>query len=687
MIKKTSSWVLVTVIGVLFLFASIVITVRISLPKISLYKDEIAQYLSTKLQANISIGNIKAVWVKAKPQFYISDVSINDPFFNRRNIQIDQIQAELDVAQSFLSFAPIFKHLSVNGLIVELEQVSSQWLTVFSPSAINGKKVAVSNDKLALNRFLHILAAQSKVSFSNARLKLNPQNLPFRAVGPIDFLMENTRDMHQLSGRAKLTNYGKKSSVDFSLQTEKFAPLIVETSYKLYAKFNNLSQQLLDFNLINTGVKIEDLSLDSEVWATLTKGVISNVSGSLDIGKLKFVDPNYPKFIASKLNFSIQKVANKQHINLSDINLYNGKTHLKIPQASAIYKPGRDGFIETIALSSLNLSKISKELLKQPLLHKKVKAVTESLNLKGLIKNISLNWPGRDLSVFQLRADLHNVSVDSYIGAPELSGVTGLLEMNATGGSVDLNTTDFGLFFPELFEHKWQYGAAKGRVSWEIKQKDGRLEKVVVSSQLLSIKDATMQSNGRFSVVIPFDKNRQTELILMIGMQNAETDALLSYIPAKVIGVPLSQWINKAVLAAEVKEAAIVLRSGFRKNLTQKINPSVQVYLKTAQAKINFDQNWPNYVGKDLTFILDNENISVTSKHGSIASNEISDLQVIKSGNRSVIEVNAKITGELDKLYNSLRKKPAFEYLPEELKAWTFGGKHTSNLALELPLV
>ncbi|MEH6446841.1 MAG: DUF3971 domain-containing protein, partial [Oceanospirillaceae bacterium] len=687
MIKKTSSWLLISVISVLFLFASIVITARVSLPKISSYKTEIAQYLSDKLQANISIGIIKAVWVEAKPKFYISDVSINHISFNKRSIQIDQIQAELDVVQSFINFAPIFKHLSVDGLVVEAEQIDSQWLTVFSPGQSNTKKVVVSDDKLALNQFLQVLAAQSRVSFSNARLNLKPQNLPFRTIGPINFLMENTRDMHQLSGRAKLTNYGKNSSVNFALQAEKFAPLIVETPYKLYAKFENLSQRLLAFNLINTGVEIADLSLSSEVWATLKKGVISDVSGSLAVDKLNFVNPSYPKIKASKLNFSIKKIADEQHINLFDIDLYNGATHLKIPQASAVYRQGVEGFIETIALSSLNLSKISKELLKQPLLSKKIKSLAENLNLKGLVENISLHWESQDLSVFELKADLINVSVDSYLGAPQLSGVTGLLEMNASGGSVDLNTTDFGLFFPQLFEKKWHYETVKGHISWEISQREGKPEKVIVKSQLLSMKDAQTHANGRFSLIIPFDKQQQTELILMIGMQNTRAAALLDYIPPKVIGLPLSKWINEAILSAKVKEAAIVLRSGFRKDVTQKINPSVQIYLKSELAKINFDKNWPNYLAQDLSFTLDNGDVSVISKYGSIASNEINDLQVIKSANRSVIEVDAEVRGELDKLYVNLQKKPAFKYFPEKIKAWSLGGKHVSTLALEIPLV
>ena len=202
--------------------------------------------------------------------------------------------------------------MTVDGLSIEAEQVNKRWLTVFSPEKLPNKpnigsaeKKSVDDSSLAVNRFLEILSNQSQIVFNDAQLILKPDNKPLRTVGPIQFLMQNTNEMHQLSGRADLKNYGESSSVAFAVQAEQLSELIVETPYKVYAQFNNISQQLFAYNLINVGESVKELSLDTKIWATFQNGIVSDVTGSIDLNSLVFNNENSPKLVNSALELSL----------------------------------------------------------------------------------------------------------------------------------------------------------------------------------------------------------------------------------------------------------------------------------------------------------------------------------------------------------------------------------------------
>ncbi len=691
MIKKTSSWILIVALILLVILASLLITVRMSLPKINAYTVEISAYLSEKMQADVSIGGIQALWVQANPQLILENISFTDLSQNSRKISIAKVQAELDIIASILHFAPIFVHLEVDDLAIKAEQINSRWLTVFSPAddpSVSNRvqKTPQNVDNLALNRFLTLLSKQSKVKFNNAQLILKPENRPSRVIGPIQFLMQNTSSMHQLSGEAKLKHYGEDSIASFAIQATELSGLIIETPYKVYAEFENLSEQLLAFNLINIGLDVKKLSLNSKIWATLENSLLKDISGNVLLNSLLFENKNYPKLLDSTFDFSFKEISNKHHLKLLNIKLNTGKSHLNLGQASAVYNQSIGGYLEKIALSKVDLAKVSIELLSQPSISDKIKRLVTKLNLKGYINNLVINWSTKNLADFALQADLDKVSVDSYVGAPKLAGVSGLLRMSALQGSVDLNAQNLTMSFPKLFAEQWQYTTASGKIGWDISLLNGKPEKVAVNSQLLSLSRGAMRANGRFSLSIPFDKKLQTELILMIGMQNNKAKDLLNYIPVNIVGTNLSKWIKSAVLAGEVEEAGLVLRTGFRKNIPFSSKPSVQLYLDLKGAKVNFDNKWPNLLAHSGQIVIADGHVSVSADSGLIAGNQVTDLSVTKFPVSTAIEVKLDLTGDLKKLFSKLQQKPAIKYFPEAVRDWQLSGKHQSVLQLQIPL-
>jgi uncharacterized protein (TIGR02099 family) len=688
MIKKTIGYVLSFVIGLLFVIAGCLLTLRLLLPNIDQYNEEITGYLSQKLNKTVTIDSIKAQWQQANPEFVISGIKIHDNGDESRTLNIAKIHAKIDILHSLFTLTPVFKKLSIEHLQTQIAQVNGRWQSIFSQTQ-SGKVVtqnSVETSAEGIQKLLSVLSRQAKIEFVNTIISLKPEGRAWRKLGPMQLALENDGQLHQLSGHAKLLYYGQSSVVQFSAQAAKLSDNIAQTPVTLYAKFDQLSEQLLQYNTFDLGIDIDKLSLNAEVWASFKQGVISDVLGSIDIPKLTFKHNGYPQLSNSSVKFSVASNAEQTTLQLSDINLSNGADHLVIDAVSAMIEHKDKTILKSVSVSNIDLAVMTALLKKITVLNDKVMELIESLELSGALANLNAHWGSQGMLDMELTADLKRVSVESYIGAPALSGVTGLLKMTPFTGEVHLDTTDFDMAFPKLFPEKWRYEKAQGTVGWQVLLAEGKPEHVLVNSQLLSLANKEMRASGRFSLDIPVDKEQQAELTLLIGMSNEKLNNVMPYIPKGIISDKLYSWIDNAILSGSLNKGGFLLRTGIRKEVEDDSAPSVQMFFETQQAKVNFDANWPNFIADDLNVLIEDKAVSVDSSQGFIADNKVTDLLVSNIVNNNELSVSANISGDLDTLYTKIKQKPVAAQVPEVLRGWQLKGDHQSKITIVIPL-
>jgi len=688
MIKKTIGYFLSCVIGLLFVIAGCLLTLRLLLPQIDQYHGQIASYLSQKLNKDISITAIEAQWQEANPDFVITGITLKNSDDENDAFSIAKVHAKIDILQSLVTLSPVFEKLSVYQLQTEIIQEDGRWLSVFSQ---NTPQLAIEKDTVdtreqAIQKLLMVLSKQSKIEFIDTVISLKPQGRAWRKLGPMQLSLENTSQLHQLSGYAKLLYYGQSSVVQFAAQAGKLSENIVQTPISIYAKFDQLSQQLLQYNTFDLGVDIDKFSLNAEVWATFKQGVISDVLGSLDIPKLTIKHPGFTPLLNSSVTFALSSHSDQTTLQLSDIHLSNGIDKLVVDAASATIDHSKETALKSIAISNIDLAVVTSQLKKMTALDDEVKKLVESLNLSGKLFNLNADWHTQDILDVEITADLNRVSSGSYIGAPELSGVSGFLKMSPFSGQIHLNSHDFTMAFPQLFTDKWRYEQAKGRVDWQVLLAGGKPEHVLVNSQLLNLTNQQMNASGRFSLDLPVDTQQQAELTLLIGMENENLENVMTYIPMDIISADLYDWIDSAVLAGTLRQGGFILRTGLRKDVEDDSVDSVQMFFDTEQAKVNFDTKWPNYLADDLHILIEDKTVKVSSDKGAIANNKVRGLSVSNEADNTQLAVKADISGDVNALYSKIKQKPVALQIPEYIKGWQLNGEHNSKFKLILPL-
>ncbi|SIT02814.1 YhdP family protein [Neptunomonas antarctica] len=690
MLSRISRWVGWAILALLLLVATLVGTARQFLPSIAEHKSAIESYLSNKTGMAISVGGISAQWQGRYPTFLLRDIkSYSESAVGPEvSLSIRQVDAEIDLLASLVSLIPVFAVLNVDQTDVSLRQKEGRW-------SVDGDQSAPENMSAFVRQIINVLTQQPEVSFTNARLTLFPEQGKAQQLSPITFRLNNAGDQHHLYGSLALSLSGAgKSQVEFAIETENLPLDPLAGDYQLYAKVSNLGQQLLSLDLVDLPFSIQELDMGTELWGRWRNHRIESLQGKLQIDRLSFEEESLESISDSSLIFTVQpgdqhSLSLQQfHLTITDLLIQNGSGKLVAPYISAelALNQGK-AELHQIALKELDLGVWSQWFSGKPYLPEILNDALHKLNPQGSLKNLTVVWPdANDLSKLQGEADLYQVSVDDYYGAPILKNVSGRLGFTESTGEIDLNSENFSMGFPGLFAENWEYARATGKVSWLIEERVGHTRPVVtVKSDLLGLESAALKAAGRFSMYLPLDRTYQTELTLMIGLKGADGRQASLYIPPEEVGESLHRWVSEAIQGGTVNDGMLVLRAGTRA-MDDRLPPTVQLYFDVSDATVKFQPDWPVISETDLTLSLDQGALSIKANRGRLLNSQASMIDVQLPAHSTNLSIKTSVAGEAKDILTLLRTTPLHDAVGKGLDDWSLTGQHKTDVHVVVPL-
>ncbi|MEH6470889.1 MAG: YhdP family protein, partial [Halopseudomonas sp.] len=311
----------------------------------------------------------------------------------------------------------------------------------------------------------------------------------------------------------------------------------------------------------------------------------------------------------------------------------------------------------------------------------------------GELQNPRFDWQAAtetEPSNFNFSADLIQVGVSPWHGAPGLQGVDGLLQINRDGGRVDFTSDQFGLNFPQLYSQGWQFNQARGVVSWDIDQ--GRVR---VSSQRLQLEGDKFEANGRFSLDLPpkSDQGAEGRLILMIGMERADAQLAPLFVPDKVVSEPLFNWLQQSIKGGRVSSGGLIYDMALLPKAASaaeisvtKPQPSVQMFFDVDQAALRYQSDWPQISQANPFVLIKGSELLVEVPRGRLLNTDLSSAQVYLPPQSKMLQIEGKLDGPAADIRTTLVEGPTREVLGEGLAPWQLDGVSQSQLALGVDL-
>lgn len=282
---------------------------------------------------------------------------------------------------------------------------------------------------------------------------------------------------------------------------------------------------------------------------------------------------------------------------------------------------------------------------------------------------------------WSLRGLLDGVSVESWRGAPALSGVSGYLALAPGGGQLQVDATPFSMHFPKVYSDAMRYTEVWGDIGLHWDAAGLRID-----SGLVRTRGDEGEAHVLFAVEIPFEESvAGPEMGLLVGLQNSRAVYRQKYLPF-VLPEGLLNWLDGSVEEATVEQAGFLWRGSLRRNNSK--HRTVQLFVDIDDGRLRFDPDWPVLTDLSATIRVDNGLTWAWARRGQIYAMPLEGLAIRLNAaqGRAQLSLRSLIHGNAGSGQRLLVETPLAELTRNAFADWTMSGPVEGELALELAL-
>lgn len=690
-LRKLVKWSYLLVALTLILLAVLVQSGRSFSHLLTEHNHSIASYLSSKLNAQVTIGQIEADWSGLKPSVVIHDLSITSQT-DEPIVALKQARLRLDILNSLLNLRLVWSNLSLSQVDMTFAQTADGfWQIPGLPERADTKKPGVQLDAL-----LDMLLLSTKIEFQRSHLRFQFTSGKQVVLDSPYLLFENTDDFHRLALQVDVDDQSR--SIYLVIEGKGDPRDRDKFSSSGYVQLNRFptSEPVAAANALLLGGAGKS-SIQSEGWVDANIWFESRAGdkGFDLVGRLGLQRLSLPwgEHRLSLDNFST---------DLKGYWLRTGEWQLGLQQIEAGIEDQKiadvnvavaaSGFKQPlqISLDNLDLTRLTSMLNSVGVLGAgKLQQVLKTLDPRGQLRNIQLTLPLQQPKEWQLRANLDQVATDAWQGVPALAGVDGYLQVGHTGGFVNIDARqNFSMHYSPLYSAPMHYDRAKGQVAWHLQKEKNQ---IYVNSGQLEFQQGDELAQGYMWLALPWQRNTgDIDLYLQIGAQQLNASRYKKYTPA-AIPQSLRDWLAQSIgeqNPGTANEAGFVYRGTL--NTKNSMARTYQLYLDIEDAELNYHPGWPALTELDGRLLVSDARVEASVTDAGLYASRVKHAEVRVNprahGKGSLLEVEGEITGAASDGIRVLREGMLRQYLGNGLDSWSMQGDMQARLDLAVPI-
>ncbi len=738
-LRALNRWLGWAMVIAVLTIALLTVVVRQLLPGVLDYRTEIEQYLSKRLHTEVTIGDINASWEGRFPRLLLQDVVIADHrSHNIGRIELGQLVLGLNPVSSLMQWQPVLSKVEIWSLHTQVKLV--RW----PPPALLAEEKNDSAD--SATDPLAALWLQPHIFFYDTQIDLTLPSGKQLLLDSERFNLENSRQQHHFAGELQVTFEQRQASATLRIESDSYRFNAKTTNFDFYLKFAGIDTPLLDATreLLPVPEALEQLELGAEIWGNWSEGRLTRVFGDLQGGRLQLATDQtlMPELSLKQLNTHfalLQPERRRFQLQIDDFTGLINDQLLELPQLVIDRQKGR---IESLALAQLDVAAMAEFMGKQSIVPEDLRTVIERVAPTGIIQNLLLQWPEadeaqqaetelaetqpvakadrgmmsgvvsqavsaaengapamdiseqnpepaeadrlQDWTHLTLQGDLKDVAFNAAYGAPAMSGVTGLLQLEyglaGLQGRVDLESDNLGLHFPEIFDQGWVFSAARGTTHIGLANNILHL-----SSEHVTVQKPGINASGRWSLYLPLERNIQSELTLLIGVKDSDGSLAPELVPDHEIDPEIKKWVVQSIKQGHLNQGGFMLHTGTR-SIPSRQPPTVQMFMDIEDASVDYQSGWPVVSAADASLLLRDQGLAISVSEGQIYNSKIEHGWVYLPPGSQNLHLVAAISGDSADIGKTLLNSPVIGGDNQELRQWSLSGHTNTRLNLMIPL-
>ncbi len=674
-------------VGAVILLGSIVSLGRYFIPGIETHQQQLVAEFNRRTGLQLSIGHLRGSWQHLSPHFVIDDLRLQNPHDSTQTVlRIAHAELQLGLFRSIANGTIAISQLHGSGVHAQLEEATlGHWrLAGFGgPGA------------MPFDRVIDFLAAIYRADLSDSTIDLHffgggearlaGQTLRLQRAGDFRRLNLEFQFVDALKSSDALQSVDKRAPLRMVFESFGDPRAANQFSGRGYAVFRGVDLTPVLPAAKAFGVDFEHGRVDGEVWMEWRAGGAIELRGRAEI-------PQFDLAAMSKLalapvknikaEFLVRDSTGKRQLWLPELAGTWHNVALKFPQLSATIDSAQPQRAQ-VALPELQLAPLTAAALADSNLPAHLRDMLTALSPRGALRNVQLDLPLRPehIDTLRLRAQVQNISVQPWYGAPGITGASGYIDSGLQAGAADLISDNFSLTFPHVYHAPVNFDAVRGQIGWRIEN-----DRALVDSGPISVRSDAGRATAQFALDLPFHHGETPLMTLQVGLQNSAAQYRDRFIPY-TLQPALLQWLQSAIGKGDIPLGGFIYRGSLLAD--DHLNNTVQLFLQARDAELSYQPEWPPLRDIRAAVWLDDGGVRVEVPHARIYDRialRDGEVSLQHDGDVSWLTVNADATANNDDVLRLLRETPLRKQIGAALDRWHWRGPTQSHVQLGIPI-
>lgn len=672
-------WLLVTGVSLIIGVVILVLVGRQTISQVDSLRPDIEKLLSDNIGLEVSLGQLSGEWPRLVPILEVASVAIIDTD-QSPSLVLDKIRAELDLFGSLRHTNAVWRELVIDDLsITMVEDSAGRW-------SLKGFTGGAETD---LGELLKPFMHSRLIHLENIHIDLQSFSGESTSIKGASVKVENDDEFH----RSEMSVYFSEQDVPALFVLEGYGDPSDLDSYNAqgYLKIQNfdISAPLVELGKSLMPGSFSELrqfkaGANSEIWLDISQGGRIDIEGTMSVSEVSL---DWLADVPPITNISSDIIGwyipgSSWGFRFQSLDFDWSNTQIEPLDVVFSERLGSQWEDFDVSINHLNLNLLSDLLEKTDALTDSVLTTVDKLRPRGELSVLTF---GHNKSGYFASANLENINVSPFKGAPGIKGVNGYLEIEGTKALFHIEDNDgFQLFFPKVYKDYLPVEKAVGTVHAQFNGPDKNL--IIRSSNITAQVEA---GNANFLFSVERNKNKSIpEVALIIGASDINAAYFNEYLPYK-LSPSLLKWLEASNLKGNVREFGLLQRAG--PGVDGTVMRSTQLMFDVEAAALDYHPQWLGLRDFDAIVLVDDRFTQGEVSRGTIGGANILNTSLELGGyplghpKSNLLTINGELDSSVSEVIGILANSSLVNNLGP-LPSWEYEGKVEAQLALQVPL-
>ncbi|NAW70249.1 TIGR02099 family protein [Vibrio sp. V27_P1S3P104] len=656
-------WLLISVLVVLALLVTLL---RVLLPEMNRFKDEIQHWVSDGTQIQWVVSDVRGFWRNTHPSLSLEGVQANLPDGSQIQFQAQRVDVEFDLLQSLLQRQPVVANLIIHQLNLDIRSID--WLALQqaeSNPSFNSQGVILQRiDNLFLRQLDDFSIQDSRVFYQTLAGDL-------RQIEIEKLHWQNQEQQHRAEGIVSLAD-SEINSLNVRADFQDHGSLR-DISGNFYISADQLRVRPWLTRYFTDEVGIERGVVSFNAWVTLEHNQPIDGYVELKPSEISWHGQEQHELLLESGILKLSPTAKGWQVSAHALNLRTDHTPWPSLDVAFDWQPDR----WRVNVSQLALETLSPFMTLVPEKNE-LRTWVAKLNPHGRLEDIRIskhiNQP------IHYSAKLNQGMIDQWALLPEVHHLQAYISGTPDQAVIHASLIDDTLPYGEVFQAPLSVRQAALDLVWQNNEQGWSLwaDKITAATP-------DLQVLGAFRLDFPHQSPPFLSFYAEADLYNAgET---WRYLPTLALGQELTDYLSTSIQGGKVKTAKLLWYGALNEFPYSKNNGVFQAWVGLKEAQFSFDTAWPTITDLQLDLLFENDAMYLDSRSATLMGVKAQRIvgQIAELASDGKLELNATVEGQGNAVRDYMTATPLVDSVGAALTTIEVNGSVSSEFQLSIP--